>query len=197
MGNGLSIEQDSFLLMRLSEGNKTAFDSLFKKYYGPLCSYAYRFVELEDAEEIVQDVLLWLWENKENLNIQISLSSYLFKSVYHRSITCIEQKNAKQRIETLFWENQNEEIPNNIDSFQVEELIKKIKEAIDELPESYRKAFVMHRFKDMSYKEIAIALNVSPKTVDYRIQQSLKILRESLKDYFPLFLLLCYPSNMI
>ncbi len=53
------------------------------------------------------------------------------------------------------------------------------------MPESYREAFMMHRFKDMSYKEIADVLNVSTQTVAYRIQQSLKLLRVSLKEYLP------------
>ena len=61
------------------------------------------------------------------------------------------------------------------------------------LPESYRQAFVMHRFRDMSYKEIAETLEVSPKTVDYRIQQALKQLRIDLKDYLPLLLPLLFP----
>ena len=61
------------------------------------------------------------------------------------------------------------------------------------LPESYRQAFVMHRFRDMSYEEIAETLEVSPKTVDYRIQQALKQLRIDLKDYLPLLLPLLFP----
>ena len=74
--------------------------------------------------------------------------------------------------------------------FQIEELQKQIQEAILRLPSSYREAFIMHRFHDMSYKEIAVQLNISPKTVDYRIQQALKQLRIELKDYLPLIYLL-------
>ena len=76
------------------------------------------------------------------------------------------------------------------DVCQLEELSRKLKVALEELPASYREAFIMSRFKNMSYKEIAEQLNVSPKTVDYRIQQALKILRVKLKDYMPLLLLL-------
>ena len=54
----------------------------------------------------------------------------------------------------------------------------------------YQEAFCLHRFKGMSYKEIASILDISPKTVDYRIQQTLKILRVELKDYLPIVLLL-------
>ena len=82
------------------------------------------------------------------------------------------------------------------DFYQFEELQKRIKEAVDALPPAYREAFVMHRFDNKSYKEIAEVLQVSPKTVDYRIQQALKQLRIKLKDYLPLILLLL-PKNIL
>ena len=72
----------------------------------------------------------------------------------------------------------------------MEELTQKIEKAIRDLPESYRVAFEMHRFQNKTYQEIAQELNVSSKTVDYRIQQALKQLREELKDYLPLLLFL-------
>ena len=76
-----------------------------------------------------------------------------------------------------------------VDIYQINELSKHIQRAINELPPTYREAFIMHRFQNLSYKEAAELLNVSPKTVDYRIQQALKILRVKLKDYLPLILM--------
>ena len=86
-----------------------------------------------------------------------------------------------------------QEMIQDMDFYQLKELTKRIEEAVAALPESYRQAFVMHRFRDMSYKEIAETLGVSPKTVDYRIQQALKQLRIDLKDYLPLLLPLLFP----
>jgi RNA polymerase sigma-70 factor (ECF subfamily) len=77
--------------------------------------------------------------------------------------------------------------------YLIEELTIRIQEAVETLPESYKEAFVMHRFKNMSYKEIAEILGISPKTVDYRIQQALKQLRVDLKDYLPLLLPILFP----
>ena len=82
------------------------------------------------------------------------------------------------------------------DFYQLEELQKRIKEAVEALPPTYREAFVMHRFENKSYKDIAEILQVSSKTVDYRIQQALKQLRITLKDYLPLILLLL-PRNIL
>ena len=66
---------DSELLSLLTSGNMEAFDTLFKKYYQPLCAYAHRYVGHEDLEEIVQDLFFWLWNNLENLDIHTYLSS--------------------------------------------------------------------------------------------------------------------------
>ena len=178
-------QEDKVLLKALREGELQAYERLFKKYYPMLCAYAHRFVELEDAEEIVQEVMLWMWEKREEINIESSLNQYLFKMTYHRSLNLITKKEIISRAETYFFSRKQEEMLEDIHYYQMEELTKRIEKAISALPESYRIAFVMHRFKQMTYKEIAEALNVSPKTVAYRIQQSLYLLRENLKDYLP------------
>lgn len=182
--------EETHLLSALKAGERKAFDRLFRRYYPVLCAYCHRFVELEDAEEIVQDVMLWLWENRERLDIESSLSHYLFKTVYRRALNRINQNLIKGRADTCFYEEM-QDVLQTVDVCQVEELVRHIRQAIADLPDSYREAFVMHRFRDMSYKEIAAALDVSPKTVDYRIQQALKQLRTDLKEYLPLLLFFC------
>ena len=140
----------------------------------------------------MQDSLLWIWENRENLIIEISLSSYLYKMIYRKALNKLAHIDAAQRADTQFYEEMKEMLQDT-DIYQIEELTQQIKDAIANLPESYREAFVMHRFRDMSYKEIAEILEVSPKTVDYRIQQALKQLRLDLKDYLPLLLPILFP----
>lgn len=183
---------NDFLLSAVQRGDQKAFDTLFRRYYPMLCAYGHRFVELEDAEEIVEDSLLWIWENRETLVIESSLNSYLFKMVYRRALNKLAHIDATQRADTRFYEEMQEMLQDT-DYYQVEELTRRIEEAVAALPESYREAFVMHRFRDMSYKEIAETLGVSPKTIDYRIQQALKQLRTDLKDYLPLLLPLLFP----
>lgn len=179
--------EDKQLLSAIRIADKNAYAFLFKKYYPILCAYGNKFIELKDAEEIVQDVMLWLWENRTTLQIETSLSQYLFRSVYHRAMNRLESKQAQNRADTLFYE-QMQEMLQDTDYYQIEELTKRIKEAIDKLLESYRESFVMHRFQNMSYKEIGTQLGISHKTVDYRIQQALKLLRIELKDYLPIIL---------
>lgn len=150
-----------------------------------LCAYCHKFISLEDSEEIVQDVLFWLWESRKELVIEKSLSQYLFKIIYNRAINKIASLQAKNKADTVFFE-QMQDMLQDTDYYQIIELRELLKKAINKLPDSYREAFVMHRFQHKTYKEIAEQVGVSSKTIDYRIQQALNILRKELKDYLPL-----------
>ena len=173
----LRIKRNDPQLSEIQRGGLKAFEMLFRQYYAVLCAYGHKYVDFHDAEEIVQDS---------------SLSSYLFKMVHHKALNKLAHIDAIKRADTRFYEEMQEMIQ-DMDFYQIKELTKRIEEAVTALPESYRQAFVMHRFRDMSYKEIAETLEVSPKTVDYRIQQALKQLRIDLKDYLPLLLPLLFP----
>ena len=185
---------DSFLLSAMQRGDKKAYGTLFRRYYPMLCTYANRFVSLEDAEEIVQDIMLWLWENREAQIFNTSFSQCLYKTVYHRSINQLTRQQSQLRAETRYYEYMLEMLQDS-DFYQAEELKKQISQAIHALPASYREAFIMHRFENKSYKEIAELLQVSTQTVNYRITQALKQLRVTLKDYLPLILLLSKYMN--
>ena len=183
-----SKNKDEILLLALRHSDKKAYAELFRAYYPMLCAYCHKFVSLEDSEEIVQDVLFWLWESRKELVIEKSLSQYLFKMVYHKAMNRIANELAIHKANTMFFE-QTQKMLEEIDLYQFEELQALLRKAIQDLPENYREAFIMHRFQHKNYKEIAELLKVSSKTIDYRIQQALKILRDKLKDYLPLFLL--------
>ena len=183
--------EDMALLSSLRKGEQQAFDSLFRKYYPMLCAYARHFVELEDAEEIVQEIMLWIWEKHSELIIESSLSQYLFKNDLPSGIESDSQeKKIINRAESSFLYQESGNTGRCELLSNKKKLTKRIEKAIAALPESYQTAFIMHRFKGMSYKDIAVTYNVSPKTIDYRIQQALKLLREDLKDYLPLTVLL-------
>lgn len=181
--------KDYSLLEAIQKGNNAAFDTLFHRYYQVLCNYGNRFVDLEDAEEIVQDSLLWIWENREILIVNVSVSSFLFTMVYRRALNRIKHNQRTLRVLTQLHEDM-QEVLHDVDFYQIQELMSKIDEAVTALPDTYRETFIMHRFQRMSYKKIAETLGVSNQTVAYRIQQALKLLRLDLKDF--LFLLLLF-----
>ena len=194
--NMSNTDQESELLSLLQSGERAGFNALFRKYYQPLCSHAYQYVSFEDVEEIVQDVFLWLWQNHANLSIHTSLQAYLYRAVHLRCLSCIESQSARQRAQTQYRLQLVDTTPSGDEKLEARELLLRIQEAIDRLPPTYREAFVMHRFQNHSYKEIAHILQVSPKTVDYRIQQALKQLYRDLRDYYP-FVLLCMGASTL
>ena len=181
-------------LLALRSGNPKIFDDIFRNYYPVLCAYGSRFVDMEDAKEIAEDALLQIWEQRDFLEIQSSLGAYLIKIVYYKSINRIKRNDLKNMADTYFY-NEMVEMMDNHNFVQFQELTQNIQRAIDNLPETYKQVFIMHRFQNKTYKEIATELGVSPKTVDYRIQQSLKILKDELKDYIYLFILLYIWTN--
>ena len=139
------------------------------------------FVDYEESKEIAGDAILWLWEHRETLQVKTSLGRNLLKSVYHRSLNCIKQRQLKNHVDTMFYEEM-EKLIHDVEAYQFQELSKRVKEAIEALLASYREAFVMHRFTKKSYKEIAEDSGVSMKTIAYRIQQATKLLRKDLAD---------------
>lgn len=185
MLNETQYSTDESLFQSLINGDEKAFDILFLKYYPSLCAYARQFVEYDDGQEIVQDVMVWLWENREMHAFEVSPKSYLFKVVKNRCLTLISRNEVKRRIiHTLY--NTQQLYYEDPDFYIVEELTQKIEEALKRLPDNYREAFEMNRFRNMTYGEIAAQLGVSSQTVAYRIQQALKQLRLELKDYLPI-----------
>lgn len=180
-----NLYSDSELVSFIKEGDKKAFDTFFLRYYSILCAYSKQFVELEEGQDIVQDIMTSLWINRKDVFITSSPRHYLFQSVKNKCLTFLTRNELKERVQKTIHENMGY-MHDSPDFYIVEELTQKIEDALNRLPESYRVAFELNRFKDMTYKEIAEKLSVSSKTVDYRIQQALKILRKDLKDYLPL-----------
>lgn len=180
---------DEVLFEKIQAGDVKAFDILFMRYYPLLCAYAKQFVDFDDGQEIVQDVMVWFWENSCMQVIESSPKNYLFRAVKNRCLTLINRNELKQRVVSSMYENQQSQYEDP-DFYIVEELTRNIESALSRLPETYREAFEMNRFQSMTYNEIAEKLNVSSKTVDYRIQQALKLLRVELKDYLPLLMAL-------
>ncbi len=175
------------LTILLQQGDKDAYKQLFVKYYSPLCEYASQYISDDDSEELVQELMLFLWETRENLVIETSLKSYLFISTKHRCLNAIRKNQYHERIHTQIYEKIKDQFEDP-DYYFVNELTENIQKAIENLPETYRETFAMSRFGEKTNVQIAEKLGISVKTVEYRISQALKILRLKLKDYLPLLI---------
>lgn len=178
---------DTDLIHSIKNGDKKAFDAFFIRYYATLCAYSKQFVDIDDGEDIVQEIMANIWINRKNILITSSPRSYFFQSVKNKCLSFLSRNELKEQIQKTVHENMG--YPHDsADFYIVEELTTKIEEALKRLPDTYRIAFELNRFKDMTYNEIAEKLSLSPKTIDYRIQQALKRLRKDLKDFLPLLI---------
>jgi RNA polymerase sigma-70 factor (ECF subfamily) len=175
-------EQD--LIVLLNRGDRNSFKRLFDRYYSPLCEYASQYVSDADAEDLVQEYMIYLWENRETLVIETSLKAYLFAAVRYRCLNAVKQHLYRERVHNLLYEKMKDRI-NDPDYYLANELAVMIHNAIDELPDGYREVFVRSRFGTSTNAQIAEELGISVKTVEYRITQTLKILRVKLKEYLP------------
>lgn len=179
---------DEFLYQRVKSSDNQAFDELYARYWKRLFEYAYKLVQDQiQAEDIVQEVFVHLWENSSQKEIH-HLSGYLFRSVKYQVATLI--RNNKWKVE---WDSvEMEDIPdeNQVNEFSKEELFQLLEESIEKLPPKCKEVFRLHKKEGFSTKEIAHSLNISPRTVENQIQKAMNSLRSDMGLYF--FFLLAY-----
>jgi len=182
----LSVEQ---LMTTLQAGDITAFEMLFRTYYQPLCNYAYTFVQDRDeAEEIVQATFLSVWEKRDKLDIHTGVRPYLYAMVRNAALNILKHEKIKQQHVDLELAVADRSVESVTRTVLASELETRIHKALEKLPEQCRLVFKLSRFEELKYAEIADQLNISIKTVENQMGKALKIMREQLKDYLPLFL---------
>lgn len=182
---------EKLLLERFIAGDEQAFESLFKKYYQLLLKVAKFVIEdSEQSEELVQDVFVNVWEKRANVNPEASFKNYMITAVRNRCYNHIKAKKKTHSIDDdETWQEELVADTRTESRVNFNEMRRAIEAAIDKLPEQCKIIFQLSRYEGMSYKEIAEALDLAPKTVENQVGRALKMLRVELKDYFPLALL--------
>lgn len=182
---------DANQLLELRAGNLTAFEMYFRTYYRPLSQYAYTFLnDKDEAEEVVQNTFLSLWEKRETIEIRTSLKSYLYTMVRNACLNLIKHEKIKLRHaqeQVAIGEYASHAVTDNVLGNELEV---RIQAAIQKLPEQCRLIFKLSRFEELKYAEIAEQLNLSVKTVENQMGKALRIMREELKDYMPVIIVL-------
>lgn len=184
--NNLKENAETIRLLKEDDGY---FEIVYKHYFAPLYSFATQYVTPDDAKEIVQDVMLWLWENREHLIPEMSLKSLLFTVVKNKSLNRSGHIKMRSRILEGIRQKYEEQFQDP-DFYFENELFTMFREALEKLPSGIRSVFEMSRMEGLTHKQIAQQLNVSPQTVNYRLGKALEMLRVELKDYLPVFLML-------
>lgn len=171
--------------------DRDSFETVFKELYSSLCAYAYNFVrEQEASEEIVQEIFFKMWNQRREIQISSSLDAYLYRSVRNASLNLLKHINIRERYKESNSENIRLSEREEVNPLEASELEKIIRKSIDMLPEQRKRIFIMSRYEELKYREIAEKLNISVKTVENQMGKALSFLRKELADYITIILLL-------
>ncbi|GAL85314.1 ECF subfamily RNA polymerase sigma-24 subunit [Sporocytophaga myxococcoides] len=160
-----------------------SFERIFRTYYAQLCRSVYRIVQDKDAsEDIVQEVFMKIWTKKDELSIHLTIKSYLFAAAYNSSFNYLKQQKKFSDTEEETWINiaGSDRADQSLHSGELDE---HINQAINSLPPACRSVFILSRYEELSYKEIAETLQISVKTVENQMVKALKVLREKLAPF--------------
>lgn len=173
-------------IRQLKEGDAAAYEQIFRTYYVPLCRYAHSLAGSRDeAEELVQQVFVKIWDMRTRLDVHSSLKSYLYRAVHNHFMNLAR----KTKVRMMYEDTMKHLLPGSQDPddrARWSELQRRLETALEKLPEQCRLIFRLNRFEELRYREIADVLGLSVKTVENQMGKALRILRAELADYLPL-----------
>ncbi len=168
------------LITGLTKGDEKAFEQLFRAYFEPLVFFANKYLgSIDEAKDIVQEVMSSVYENRDSLHINQSLKSFLYTTVSNRSLNVLKHEEVKTRHHSII-KSQGSELDLE-DLMETSELQARISKLMDELPEVCQRIFKMSRIDQKTNQEIADELQLSKRTVETQISKALKVLRNALK----------------
>lgn len=184
----MTLQNEHFLIADLKKGSKEAFDEIYRLYAGRLLAYCTQYTKCrEDAEEIVQDVFVALWNSRQTIRQEETLRSLLFTISKHRVINAY-RSTLNSPVYEDYVDYQNE-LPAGEDyrRLEYEQYVRIVKDAIRRLPSTQQRVITLSRFSQLSNKEIAEHLSLSEQTVKNQLSIGLKTLRELLAKVLVLF----------
>lgn len=173
---------ESILIMELREGSMKAFNALYKLYFQQLYNFSLLYTKSGcDAEEIVHDVFVRLWNIRHQVKATSTLRPLLFIMAKHYLINAI-----RSNVNSPVYEDYLEYTDTLADSasakMEYDEFRRRVSHAMSQLPEQQRKAIVMSRLHGMTTTQIASSLNISERTVYNNIHLGLKRLKAILGE---------------
>jgi RNA polymerase sigma-70 factor (family 1) len=181
---------DTQLVDNIRQGDIKSFELLFNQYAQHLVRYATTIVkDTDEAEDIVQQLFVGVWAKKEVLEVNTSIKSYLYKSVYNSSLNKIKQQTVKESYAEYFNYVSDGTTAGAAVEIERKETDSAIQQAIEELPEQCRIIFKMSRFEQLKYQQIADQMGLSVKTVENQMGKALKHMRVRLKDYITILII--------
>lgn len=173
----------------IRQGDVAAFEALYRAYKNDLGGYVQSLLRSrEAAEEIIHDLFLRFWEQRELWEPTGPLNTYLFRAARNRAISYLRH----QRVEAKFRERaagglmagaMSPPPPTADDVFRLREVENAVEQAVDALPDRCREVFRLNRYQGLSYAEVAQVLQISVKTVEMQMGRALTALRRRLAEW--------------
>jgi RNA polymerase sigma-70 factor (ECF subfamily) len=181
----MSENSDKETMLKAAAGDKAAFAGLFKKYYPGILNFFWRLVwDHAKAQELAQDVFLKLWKKRRSYKGTGKFSTYLFQIAKNHWVNQLRRKKRFQQfLETRTEELKREDwgtVPGPEKEVEKREIRETVRKAIKSLPDNFRVPFILSRYTEFKYKDIAEILGISPRTVEWRIAQAFHLLGEKL-----------------
>lgn len=177
------IPEDGPLLQQLKKGDRTAFDEIFNRFADPILTYIRRRLDgSEEAEDVLQEVFMRLWQKRQTIVIHSSFRNYLYTIVQHCISDHLRADKRKRYTLTAEPQEQTEERPRPDEQYQYKQVYHIWKGAMNKLPGQMRRIYAMKNEEELSVKEIASELELSEQTVKNQLhtagQRIVKILRQ-------------------
>jgi RNA polymerase sigma-70 factor, ECF subfamily len=176
---------DFYIQKKIQGGDIREFERLFTRYYGPLCQHADKILkDMDTAEDLVQEFFYHFWKNRESFTLKLSLNAYLYQSIRNNALHYLEHLAVRKSYAEHIFSEFQDSVPANVQSdVEMKDLGNIINTTLKKMPERCSRIFRMNRFEGLKYREIAIILSVSVKTVEAEMGKALQMFRKSLNEY--------------
>lgn len=184
------------VLQKLANDDKKALEELFNYYYPRLYNFSKSFLKLEEGiEDILQEVFIKIWNNRSNINNPATFNPFIFTVTRNLLLNELRSRLNNQKVKEKVRKLSLSEEYSSFEKLEYSELQLIVDQIVSNLPEKQQEVFSLSRTKGLSHKEIAEKLDISTKTVEYHIGQSIATIKSKLKQigivsilYFYLFL---------
>lgn len=169
-----------FLTYQFKAGSVDAYKTLFNLYYRPLCSFAKKYVlDLAVAEDIVQELFVKFWEQRQEVQVETSVKSYFFQSVRNECLNYLKHQGVKEKYKIHIESVSSDNFFHN--KLEEEEINQLVYQTIQSLPPRCKQIFELSRFEGKTFEEISLELSISKNTIKNQLVRALKHIRQVLE----------------
>lgn len=191
------LNPDNLLVNRLRNGDESALTELYNSFWQSLYVSSYNVIkDKELCEDIIQDIFMNIWHNREKLEIHISLKGYMYACARYQVFNHLKKN--KDKIHVELFDDLEKRFQHSTPETEMmhDELVQQINLIIETLPEKCQMVYKLSREEQLSHKEIAERLNISTKTVENHITKALQVIRLSMGSTASIAMVLWLSRNL-